>query len=55
MMADPGLSRLFMLKMNERLSRMHSIDQVRFSGIDQQILRELRTPDMEPAGAISPE
>ena len=55
MMADPALSRLFMLKMNERLSRMNNIDQVRFSGIDHQILLELRTPDMEPTGAISPE
>jgi CRP/FNR family transcriptional regulator len=48
-MTTPQLSHLFLTTMNERLSRTHQSDLPRFAGLDQESLRELRTPqaDME--------
>jgi MFS transporter, DHA3 family, macrolide efflux protein len=48
MMAIPALNRLFLSKMTERMIRMNMLDLPRFAGLDQQSLRELRTPDPEP-------
>ena len=49
MMSDPRLHRLFLSKMTERMVRMNMLDLPRFAGLDQQTLRELRTPDAQPA------
>lgn len=49
MMQIPELNRLFMSKMTERMVRMNMID-LNFGGsLDQQSLRELRTPVAQPA------
>ncbi len=48
MMANPQLNPVFLSKMTERMVRMNMIDAPRYSGLDQQALRELRTPDKEP-------
>jgi MFS family permease len=40
-----ALNRLFISKMTERMIRMKIIDQPRLSGMNQDILRELRTPE----------
>jgi MFS family permease len=50
MMDDPQINRIFLSKMTERMVRMNMIDLPRFAGIDQEALRELRTPEPEPAG-----
>jgi CRP-like cAMP-binding protein len=47
LMADPELSQLFLTTMNERLGRTHKSDLPRFAGLDQDSLRELRTPSVE--------
>ncbi len=49
LMRDAGLSRLVLSKMSERLSRTHLSDLPRLAGLDQQSLRDLRTPDPQPA------
>ncbi len=49
LMRDAGLSRLVLSKMSERLSRTHLSDLPRLAGLDQQSLRDLRTPDPRPA------
>ena len=51
MMSDLQISRLFLNKMTERMTRMSMIDLPRFAGLDQQLLRELRTPDLQPEPA----
>ena len=51
MMANPQLNRVFLTKMTERMVRMNMIDAPRYSGLDQQALRELRTAPPEPSGA----
>jgi CRP-like cAMP-binding protein len=48
MMADGSLRRLFMSKMTERMVRMRMIDLPRLGGLDQETLRDLRTPEPEP-------
>ncbi len=48
MVAKPELNRLFLSKMTERMVRMNMLDLPRFAGLDQQSLRELRTPDPQP-------
>jgi MFS transporter, DHA3 family, macrolide efflux protein len=48
MMAIPAINRLFLSKMTERMIRMNMLDLPRFAGLDQQSLRELRTPEPEP-------
>jgi CRP-like cAMP-binding protein/predicted MFS family arabinose efflux permease len=49
MMSDPQLNRLFLSKMTERMVRMKMLDMPRAAGLDQQTLRELRTPEPPPA------
>jgi CRP-like cAMP-binding protein/sugar phosphate permease len=46
-MLDPALSRLFLSKMSERLARTSLGDLPRFAGLDQQSLRDLRSPEGE--------
>ena len=43
------LNRLFLSKMTERMVRMNMLDLPRVGGIDQQTLRELRTPEPQTA------
>ena len=45
LMVDPALSHLFLTTMTERLTRTHKTDLPRFAGLDQDSLRELRTPE----------
>jgi len=47
LMSDPALSRLFLTKMSERLARTSLGDLPRFAGLDQQSLRDLRSPEGE--------
>jgi MFS family permease len=49
MMGHPELNRLFLSKMTERMVRMKMLDAPRYSGLDQQVLRELRTPEPHAA------
>lgn len=49
MAAHPQLNRLFLSKMTERMVRMNMLDLPRFTGMDQQTLRELRTPEPAPS------
>jgi len=48
LMSQPVVGRLLLSKMTERLGRTHSADLPRLAGLDQESLRELRTP-AEPA------
>jgi len=45
LMSDTLLNRLFLTRMTERMVRMQMIDLPRFAGLDQEAMRELRTPD----------
>jgi CRP-like cAMP-binding protein len=45
--SHPQLNRVFLSKMTERMVRMNLLDLPRVGGIDQQTLRELRTPEPE--------
>jgi CRP-like cAMP-binding protein len=45
----PELNRLFLSKMTERMIRMNMIDLSLGSSLDQETLRELRTPTAQPA------
>jgi len=47
MSGRPQFNRLFLSKMTERMTRMNLLDLPRVAGIDQQTLRELRTPTAE--------
>lgn len=47
LMAIPQLSHLFLTTMTERLSRTHKSDLPRFAGLDQESLRDLRTPQAD--------
>ena len=49
LMSDPQLHRTFLSKMTERMLRMDMIELPRFAGLDQETLRDLRTPDPQPA------
>ena len=49
LMGDPQLHRLVLGKLTERMLRMDMIEVPRFAGVDQQALRDLRTPDPMPA------
>jgi CRP-like cAMP-binding protein/Na+/melibiose symporter-like transporter len=51
MASHAPLNRLFLSKMTERMVRMKMLDLPRGSGLDQQTLRELRTPEASPAAA----
>jgi CRP-like cAMP-binding protein/sugar phosphate permease len=50
-MSDVQVNRLFLSKMTERMVRMNMIDMPRYASLDQQSLRELRTPQPEAATA----
>jgi DHA3 family macrolide efflux protein-like MFS transporter len=50
-MDDAQINRLFLSKMTERMVRMNMIDMPRYVGLDQQMLKELRTP--APAAGIA--
>ena len=47
MTGHPQLNRLFLSKMTERMARMNMLDLPRVGGLDQEALRELRTPEPE--------
>jgi MFS family permease len=49
LMDDPAMQRLLLSKMTERLVRLDLLELPRMVGLDQSTLRELRTPDPEPA------
>ena len=49
MISHPPLNRVFLSKMTERMARMNLLDLPRVGGLDQQTLRELPTPEPEPA------
>lgn len=51
MMNQPAIHRLLLSQMTTRMVRMSMVDLPRFAGVDQQFLRELRTPDPELAGS----
>jgi hypothetical protein len=55
MMADPQLNRIFLSKMTERLLRTDMLDLPRYAGLDQQMLRELRTPEPGPPPGPEPQ
>lgn len=44
LIAEPGLNRLMLSKMTERMARMGMIELPRFAALDQEALRDLRTP-----------
>jgi MFS transporter, DHA3 family, macrolide efflux protein len=48
LMANPALSQLVLGKMTERLARTYITDLPRFGGLDQEALKDLRTPRAEP-------
>jgi MFS transporter, DHA3 family, macrolide efflux protein len=44
LMTNPDLNRLFLSKMTERMVRMEMVELPRFAALDQDTLRDLRTP-----------
>jgi hypothetical protein len=53
LMSDPELHRIFLSKMTERMLRVDMIELPRFAGLDQETLRDLRTPEPSPiAGPV---
>jgi MFS family permease len=54
LMSDTLLNRLFLSRMTERMVRMHMIDLPRFAGLDQEALRELRTPELQASSESQP-
>jgi hypothetical protein len=44
LMTIPDLNRLFLSKMTERMVRMEMVELPRFTALDQDTLRDLRTP-----------
>jgi MFS family permease len=51
MMADPAIHRIFMTKLTERMMRVNMIDMPRYAGLDQEALRDLRTPESTAVSA----
>jgi CRP-like cAMP-binding protein/predicted MFS family arabinose efflux permease len=51
---DPQLNRVFLSKLTERMARMNMIELPRFAGLDQETLRELRTPDPQAVSEGQP-
>jgi CRP-like cAMP-binding protein len=51
MAADANLNRAFMSKMTERMVRMNMLDIPRMVGPDQDLMRDLRTREPQPATA----
>ena len=48
LMTNPALSQLVLGKMTERLARTYITDLPRFGGLEQDALKDLRTPRAEP-------
>jgi hypothetical protein len=53
MAGKPELNRAFITKMTERMIRMNMVDMPRIASMDQQELRELRTPQPQPEMAAA--
>lgn len=53
MAGKPELNRVFVSKMAERMIRMNMVDLPRIASMDQQELRELRTPQPQAAAAAA--
>ncbi len=49
----PALNRTFVNKMTERMIRMNMIDMPRVATMDQQAMRDLRRPDVQPQEATA--
>jgi CRP-like cAMP-binding protein len=47
MMSDPQLNRVFLSKLTERMVRIGMVALPGFGGLDQETLRELRTPALQ--------
>jgi hypothetical protein len=56
MMNDPQLNRAFLSKLTERMVRMGMVALPGFGGLDQETLRELRTPEPQamPESQLAP-
>ncbi|HEY3228354.1 MAG TPA: hypothetical protein VGJ87_03985 [Roseiflexaceae bacterium] len=54
MVADPQLNRMFASKLTERMVRMNMVELPRFAGLDQETLRELRTPEAQSLPEAQP-
>jgi hypothetical protein len=53
LMNSPQVHHLFVSTMTERLVQLNMADLPRFAGLDQGLLRELRTPDPHPTSAAA--
>jgi MFS family permease/CRP-like cAMP-binding protein len=51
---DPQINRVFLSKLTERMVRMNMVELPRFAGLDQETLRELRTPDSQTSSEVQP-
>lgn len=49
----PALNCSFVTKMTERMIRMNMIDMPRVSTLDQQAMRDLRRPEVQPQAATA--
>jgi CRP-like cAMP-binding protein len=47
LMRDPQINRVLLSKLTERMVRMGMVALPGFSGLDQELLRDLRTPDAQ--------
>jgi hypothetical protein len=54
MMSDPQLNQVFLNKLTERMLRMGMVALRGFGGLDQEILRELRTPEPQALPEAQP-
>jgi hypothetical protein len=54
MVGDPQLNRLFLSKRTERMVRMNMVELPRFAGLDQETLRDLRTPEPRSVAGAQP-
>jgi hypothetical protein len=56
MMSDAQLNRVFLSKVTERMVRMGIVALPGFGGLDQETLRELRTPEgpARPESQLAP-
>jgi MFS family permease len=51
---NPQLNRVFLSKLTERMVRMNMVELPRFAGLDQEALRELRTPEPPLTAEVQP-
>ncbi|HSR20311.1 MAG TPA: hypothetical protein VLL49_05300, partial [Anaerolineales bacterium] len=47
LMSKPALGQLILAKMSERLNRLALTELPRFAGVDQEVMRDLRTATAE--------